>query len=75
VALGYVFFAEQILPEIPSVQRLTTVFHVTQIAGVDDGPSVESTASALVTLAILSAIWLALAMWKVRGSEYAKAES
>jgi hypothetical protein len=75
VALGYVFFAEQILPEIPSVQRLTTLFHVTQIAGVGEHAGTEGTLEALVTLAILSTIWIALALWKIRGSEYAKAES
>ncbi len=74
VALGYVFFAEQILPEVPSVQRLTTLFHVTQIANVGDDRGLEGRLSALVTLAILSAIWLALALWRVRSTELAKSE-
>jgi ABC-type transport system involved in multi-copper enzyme maturation permease subunit len=75
-AMAYVFFAEQILPQVKAIQNLSTLYHVKRIAAVAD-PSFVGEAGVpegLAGLAILSAIWLAIAIWRVRRVELGSAE-
>ncbi len=70
VTLAWVFFAEQLLPEIPSAQNVSIVHHAKTIAG----SGANDTAGAVLAIAILSAIWLAVAVWRVRRMEFGSAE-
>ena len=76
VTLAWVFFAEQILPEIKAVQNLSIVYHAETIA---DPPRplihvANDPAGAALAIAILSAIWLGVAVWRVRKMEFGTAE-
>ena len=73
VALGWIFFADQILSAVPAFQNLSVVYHVEVIAGLPGGPS-GSTGRALVALALLSALWLGLAWWRLGRLELGSAE-
>jgi ABC-2 type transport system permease protein len=70
VALGWVFFAEQILPDVTAVQNVTTLYHVRRIA--DGAPG--GVAGGLLALAILTAIWLTVAVVRLRRLEFGSAE-
>jgi hypothetical protein len=70
VTLVWVFVGEQILPEIPSVQNLSIVHHAKTIAGFGGGDPY----GAALAIAILSAIWLGIAVWRVRVMEFGSAE-
>ncbi|HKA88184.1 MAG TPA: ABC transporter permease subunit [Haliangiales bacterium] len=70
VTLAWVFLGEQILPEIPSVQNLSIVRHATTIAGHGG----DDPAGAALAVAILSAIWLAVAVWRIKRMEFGSAE-
>jgi ABC-type transport system involved in multi-copper enzyme maturation permease subunit len=75
VAFGYVFFAEQILPQVEAIQNVSTLYHVKIIARLPRVFTVDGeTASALVALAVLSAVWLGLALWRIRSFEFGSAE-
>jgi hypothetical protein len=69
LALAYVMFAEQILPSVPAVNNVATLYHVGVIAGID--PSGDAGRS-LVGLALLTGIWLGVAMWRASGLELEK---
>ncbi len=73
VALGWVFFAEQILSAVPAVRNLSVLYHVEVIARLPRGPS-GSVGGALVALAVLSLAWLALAWWRLDRLELGSAE-
>jgi ABC-type transport system involved in multi-copper enzyme maturation permease subunit len=72
VALGWIFFAEQVLPSVKAVQNLSALYHVRAIADLPD--SSGDAASALVALAVLTAFWLAVAWWRVGALELGSAE-
>ena len=76
VAFGYVFFGEQILPQVQAIQNISTLYHVKVIAalprgsgGIDGAP-----AGAALALVILSAVWLGLAVWRIRQFEFGSAD-
>jgi hypothetical protein len=77
VALGWVLFAEQVLSAVPAVQNLSPLFHVMAIA---DIPGVRLTLKGMSSLppypslAVLSAVWLGIAIWRVRSIEFGSAE-
>jgi hypothetical protein len=75
VALGWVLFAEQILSMVPAVQNLSVLFHVLVIA---DLPGVNlptrDPLPPFPALAVLSAIWLTIAVWRVRRIEFGSAD-
>jgi ABC-type transport system involved in multi-copper enzyme maturation permease subunit len=68
-AMAFVFFAEQILPEMPAIQNVTTLHHAFRRIAVDG-----EVAGGLAALAILSAVWLGVAVWRVRRLELGSAE-
>lgn len=75
VSLGYIFFAEQILPMVKAVQNLSTLYHVHNLAGLSDGDiAPEEPATAALALVILSALWLGVALWRVRRLEFGGAD-
>jgi len=75
VAFGYVFFAEQILPQVKAIQNISTLYHVKVIAQLPRGFDVSGdTGGAVIALAILSTIWLGLAVWRVRRLEFGSAD-
>jgi len=76
VTLAWVCFAEQILPAVKAVQNLSIVYQAATIADMPrpmlragDDPT-----SAAVAIAVLSAIWLSVAVWRVRSMEFGTAE-
>jgi hypothetical protein len=73
VALGWVFFAEQILSAVPAVQNLSVLHHVEVIAQLPGGPS-GSAGRAACALALLTALWLGLAWWRLDRIELGSAE-
>lgn len=69
VAIGWVLLFEQVFPAIPTLQHLSTLFHTQVIADVPHSFILKADTSAprsLVSLGVLSAIWLSLATWKIR---------
>ena len=78
VAIGWVLFFEQIFPAIPTIQQLSTLFHAQVIAGMPHAfieKADTSVPASLITLGSLSAIWLALAVWRIRAAELSQADS
>jgi ABC-type transport system involved in multi-copper enzyme maturation permease subunit len=76
IALAYVFFAEQVLPEVPAIQSLSTLYHVKQIAALPyDNPPTESVGSGILQLALLTVVWLALATWRIARKEYSGSDA
>jgi hypothetical protein len=76
VTLAWVFFAEQILPEVKAIQNLSIVFHAETIAD-PPRPMIHvgnDPAGAVLAIAILSAIWLGVAVWRVSRMEFGTAE-
>jgi len=76
VTLAWVFFAEQILPAVKAVQNLSIVYHAETIAD-PPRPSIHiggDPAGAALAIAILSAIWLVVAVWRVGKMEFGTAE-
>src|SRR5688572_7282974 len=67
-AMGYLVVAEQILPWVKSIQNVSTLYHVRSIWREGE------VARGLIGLTILSAIWLAVAVWRVRRLELGSAE-
>lgn len=75
VAFGYVFFAEQILPQQESIQNLTTLYHVKTVAQLPKAIQVgDDAGGAILALVVLSAIWLGLAVWRIRRLEFGSAD-
>jgi ABC-type transport system involved in multi-copper enzyme maturation permease subunit len=75
VAFGYVFFGEQILPQVQAIQNISTLYHVKTIAALPRGfVTSGDLGGAVLALAILSAIWLGLAVWRVRRLEFGTAD-
>jgi hypothetical protein len=69
MALSIVYFVviDLVVGAIPaSVQSMSVTYHVRQLAGLDDPATMPRSAIALV---ILSAVWLAIALWRVRRLE------
>jgi hypothetical protein len=71
-AMAYVFIGEQILPQVKAMQNISTLYHVKSIAGLERWGG--DVAGGLVGLAVLSALWLAIAVWRVRRLELGSAE-
>jgi hypothetical protein len=76
VALGWIFFAEQVLPQVKAVQNVSTLYHVHAIAALPSSPVEHSgdPAGALIALAVLTVLWLGLAWWRVGALELGSAE-
>jgi ABC-type transport system involved in multi-copper enzyme maturation permease subunit len=75
VAFAYVFFGEQILPGVPAIHNLTTLYHTTVIADLPQVTWVRGAAlDSIIALVVLSAIWLGLAVWRVRRLEFGAAD-
>jgi hypothetical protein len=76
VCLAYIFIAEQILPVIPAVQNVSVLYHAQHVARLPRSPlgHGETTGAALLALALLSAAWLAIALWRVRRIEFGSAD-
>jgi hypothetical protein len=72
VSLGYIFFAEQILPMVQAVKNISTLYHVQNIAQLPRSPlgADEDPGTAVLALALLSAFWLGLAVWRIRRLEF-----
>jgi ABC-type transport system involved in multi-copper enzyme maturation permease subunit len=78
VAVGWVLFFEQVFPAIPTLQHLSTLFHTQVIAGIPHEfikKADTSVPRSLLSLAVLSTIWLALAVWRIRKAELSSADS
>jgi hypothetical protein len=75
VALGWVLVAEQVLSAVPAIQNLSTLFHAIVIA---DMPGVRfrfgEPIPPYLAMAVLSAVWLGIALWRVRRLEFGSAE-
>jgi hypothetical protein len=73
-ALGW-FAADQILFLVPNVAKLSPLYHARVLAGQPQLASeLEPLASAAVWLVSLTAGLLAIAIWRVRKAEYARAD-
>jgi hypothetical protein len=70
VTLAWVLIGEQILTAIPAAQNLSIVHHARALAGLRAGDPV----GAAVAVAILAAIWLGVAAWRVRSMEFGRAD-
>lgn len=75
-AFGYVFFAEQILPQVKAIQNVSTLYHVKIIAHLPRSNFAfeGGMGGALLALALLSALWLGLAVWRIRRLELGSAD-
>src|SRR5262249_10826349 len=75
-ALAWVFVGEQGLPFVPSVQNLSALPHVGVLAALPRAPlgSSGDAAHAAIGLVLLTAVWLAVAVWRVRTLEPGRAE-
>jgi hypothetical protein len=73
IAFGYIFLAEQALPEINAVQNLSVLFHTQQVAKLPTWHHADDGGGA-IGLAVLAAFWLAIAIWRVRNTEFGSAE-
>jgi hypothetical protein len=72
VAFGYMFLFEQVLPEIEAVQSISVLFHTEQIARLPHRMHHDS--GGVIGLAVLAALWLGIAIWRVRRTEFGSAE-
>lgn len=69
VSLGYVFVIDFVLDELPfALQNLSVAHQVQQIAKVDEVP--DPLLPAVLWCVGMSAVWLALALWRVSRAEY-----
>lgn len=75
-AMAFIFFGEQILPEVNAVQNVSVLYHVRTVAALPYSPYPweGSLAKGLIALAILSAVWLSIAVWRVRRLELGSAD-
>jgi hypothetical protein len=73
-AIAYVFFAEQILPQVKAIQNLSTLYHVKVVAALPHSGVEGNLGAGLAGLAILSALWLGIAVWRIRRLEIGSAE-
>lgn len=64
--LGYLLAAEQFLWRIPNVANVSFLYHARIVAGLDPG----GVGGALLGLALLTAFWLALGLWRVSTADY-----
>jgi hypothetical protein len=71
--LGYVLIGDQLLAVVPAVRQISITYQAAQVAGISTpGTPVDGTpVSAFVTLLVLTAIWLGLALWRVERTEFA----
>jgi ABC-type transport system involved in multi-copper enzyme maturation permease subunit len=76
VAMGYVIFAEQILPQMRALQNVSTLYHAKTIAGLRilSDQAAGTMVEGLIGFAILSAVWLSLAVWRIRRMEMGSAD-
>jgi ABC-type transport system involved in multi-copper enzyme maturation permease subunit len=69
VAVGWVLVFEQVIPAIPTLQHLSTLFNTQVIAHIPHSfiqKADTSVPASLISLAVLSVVWLSLATWKIR---------
>jgi hypothetical protein len=70
--LGYIMLGEQLLHFVPLLQQVSIAFHASEISGAPmPYMRVGSMLDGLIGLAVLSAIWLGVAIWRVERAEYA----
>ncbi len=78
VCLGYIFFAEQILPSVPAIQNISTLYHVHTIAALPRPLEVIAVTgdawTSVIALAVLSVVWLGLGVWRIRRLEFGTAD-
>jgi hypothetical protein len=67
--LAWMLVIEQALPEVAAAQNLATLHHVRVLAGLPGDDPSGSVLGSLVALAILTAIWLRVAVWRVKRIE------
>ena len=63
--------AEQVLFLVPNAASASILYHVRAVAGLPGPVDAPGLVGALVGLAVLSAIWLAVGVWRVERAEYA----
>lgn len=69
--LGYVLLIEQLMPFVPTLKNLTVSYHLLSIAGTPPPHmTVESVPSAVTSLVLLSAAWIAVGILRIRRAEY-----
>jgi hypothetical protein len=75
-ALSWVALAEQVLPAVRSVQNLSALYHVEVIADLPSSPNGVSgdPGGAALALVVLTAIWLGVALARVRSYEPGSAD-
>ncbi len=74
-ALSWVFFGEQVLPAVPAVQNLSALHHVQVLAALPRAQlGSGDPLGAAVALVVLTALWLGVAIARVRTVEPGRAE-
>jgi hypothetical protein len=71
-SLAWVLLAEQILPAVPAVQNLSAVHHVEVVAALPQPQQATmggTQVGSVVALLVLAALWLAIAIWRVKRIE------
>ncbi len=72
--MAYVLLGEQLLSVVPGLGFLSVAHHALEAAGLPSGGKGEDLSSAVIGLAVLSAIWLGVGLWRLGLTEYVKVD-